>query len=127
MPADATHAQLKALIRELHPRRSDRDLSIAAGLKPGRIGYHLKATTRAKGMPFTVVMEEIARAVACDLAMVVKRCADDAGLPWGFTETDARQYLTPDERLLVKAYRQCRTDEARKSLLHVAQAMASVS
>lgn len=118
----ASTTALRALVEELHPKVSPRQLSLRAGLEQERLYYHLQAGTRAKGMPKTAAMEEIARALGCDLARVVRACAQDAGLPpWGSTEAD----LDPREQLLVDRFRTL-SREMQDALLLMAGSGATV-
>ena len=74
---------LRALIQELHPDVSVRQLQRAAGLDPNRISYYLKPSTHLTQMPPTAACKEIAMALGCDLDLVVEAFAADVGLPWG--------------------------------------------
>lgn len=74
---------LRALVHELHPNVSVRELERAAGLPAGKIAYFLKLSTQLTTMPLPETMKEIARALACDLLDVVECFAADVGLPWG--------------------------------------------
>jgi hypothetical protein len=68
MPAE----HLRALIQELHPGATVRQLTLAAGLDANRIAYYLKPSTTVDRMPESPVLKEISRALHCDPVMVVE-------------------------------------------------------
>lgn len=112
MPAE----HLRALIQEMKPGVTVRQISLAAGLDPNRIAYYLKPSTDVDAMPRPLVMKEIARALGCDLARVVEAFAADVGLPWGPPMDD------PDLLRLINRYRQMK-EQDRETLQRVAQSL----
>lgn len=139
MPAE----HLRALIKELHPDVTVRQLTLAAGLDPNRIAYYLKPSTDLEQMPRTSVLKEIARALQCDLALVVEAFAADLGLPWGANDGQEASLLrrfrqfnhvgrasvlrmvnSSDERLLLFRYRQLDRD-AQQTLQKVTLSMGA--
>lgn len=113
MPAE----HLRALIQELHPGVTVRQLTLAAGLDANRIAYYLKPSTTVDRMPELSVLKEIARALHCDLAMVVEAFAADCGLPWGPPMSD------PELARLVRRWQRLRPAD-RATLQRVAQSLA---
>lgn len=77
MPAE----HLRALIDELHPGVSVRQLTRAAGGADNLIAYYLRPGTEIKGIPQTDTCKEIARILGCDVELVVEGFAADAGTP----------------------------------------------
>lgn len=108
---------LRALIQELHPGVTVRQLTLAADLDANRIAYYLKPSTHIDVMPRMAVMKEIARALGCDVTDVVEAFAADVGVPWGPPMDD------PDLRSLIRTYRRL-SDADRTTLRRVALSLA---
>lgn len=79
MPAE----HLRALIHQLHPGASVKQLTEAAGVPNNRLAHWTRPSTEIDGVPKTDICKEIARILRCDLIDVVEAFAADAGLPWG--------------------------------------------
>lgn len=108
---------LRDLIRDLHPSTTVRQLTLAAGLDPNKIAYYLKPSTHIDQMPKLPVLKDIARALHCDLGLVVEAMANDAGIPYGPPLED------PAARRLLLAYNRL-TPSDRETLQRVAQSLA---
>lgn len=118
MPAE----HLRALIKQLHPGVTVRQLTLAAGLDANRIAYYLKpSTAEIDQMPKVTVLKEIARALHCDLALVAEAFAADVGIPWG-------PPVTQDSELgeLLRQYQRMNPQD-RGTLCRVAQSLAGSS
>lgn len=106
---------------ELQPGVPTSQLERAADLREGRIAVFLKPGRAIVAIPPLPVLEDIARAFGCDVRDVVERFAAHLGIPWGGpAETD--DSLSPDERLLLRRYRDMPAS-SRTTLLRAAQAM----
>lgn len=79
MPAD----HLRALIQNLHPGASVKQLTDAAGVPNNRLAHWLRPSTVVEDMPKTAIMKEIARILGCAMIDVAEAFAADAGVPWG--------------------------------------------
>lgn len=73
---------LAALIRELHPGVSVRQLELDAGMPLNSIAYFLKPSTVVKRIPPVETCDNIATALKCDTVEVVRAFAADVDLPW---------------------------------------------
>ena len=108
---------LRALITDLHPGKTVRQLTLAADLDPNRIAYYLKPSTHIDQIPRVTVLKEIARALHCDVSLVVEAFAADVGVPWGPPLED------PGQRALLRRY--ARLSEADQlTLQRVAESLA---
>jgi hypothetical protein len=112
-----TMPHFRALISDLHPNVTVRQLTLAAGLDANRIAYYLKPSTHIDQMPKLAVLKDIARALHCDLGLVVEAFAHDLGIPYGppLEDRNARRLLVMYNRLVPRD---------KGTLLRVAQSLA---
>lgn len=79
---------LRALVHQLWPDTSVRKLCRDAGLEATYIGNWISRDRAVDQMPKMHVMDAIARALKCDVTLVIEAFAADAGIPWGERITD---------------------------------------